>query len=524
MFIDFDQIILSFYVAKIKKLYKESMDKTGTYKQNFNSFEPYNSFLIHILMPPGSVDDLRTVIALSEVPDEHLQWLVDKSQYVEYEDGTLILKTGDPAENMIFIVEGKVMFYLNVGDKLVYYFTFENEIQSGGAGGLLPYSRMKTMPGNSYASGKVRGYMLHKKYFQELEQLNPDLIQRLIGYMTERARTFATQKLQHEKVNALGQLAAGIAHELNNPAAAINRISAELTRRLWVNYDLTEAMLKKNVSPATIRNVQRIIEVKKSDTKKKKLSPLRKIETEDEISGWLEKNSIRNDRQLTETLTESGFTTDELENIRVNTDAGSFNDLLLWLENSLSSQSILKDLDEASNRISTLVGAIKSHVHMDRTNEKQPTNVHTDLDNTVTLLGYKLRDKNISVNRSYCSDLKDVHAYIGELNQVWSNLIDNAIYAMDKNGELTIKTECNDKELKVHFIDNGKGIPQEIMSRIFDPFFTTKKVGEGSGIGLDLVSRIIKRHHGDVKVHSVPGRTEFTICLPLIHAEQKVQS
>jgi signal transduction histidine kinase len=152
---------------------------------------------------------------------------------------------------------------------------------------------------------------------------------------------------------------------------------------------------------------------------------------------------------------------------------------------------------------------------MDRTNEKQPTNIHKDIENTLTLLGYKLREKNISVKKTFCDDLAEVHAYVGELNQVWTNIIDNAIYAMNQSGELIIETTCDKKDVNVKIIDNGIGIPPEIMSRVFDPFFTTKKVGEGTGIGLDLVQRIIKHHNGDIKVHSKPGRTEFLICIPI---------
>ena len=152
---------------------------------------------------------------------------------------------------------------------------------------------------------------------------------------------------------------------------------------------------------------------------------------------------------------------------------------------------------------------------MDRTNELQPTNIHTDIDNTLTLLGYKLREKNITVTKTYCNNLADLPAYVGELNQVWTNIIDNAIYALNKNGELTIETVCNSKTVKVKIIDSGTGIPKEIMSRIFDPFFTTKKVGQGTGIGLDIVNRIVKRHNGEINVQSEPGRTSFEICLPL---------
>ena len=174
-----------------------------------------------------------------------------------------------------------------------------------------------------------------------------------------------------------------------------------------------------------------------------------------------------------------------------------------------------KDLAEASTRISNLVTSIKSHVHMDRTNEKQPTDIHKDIENTLTLLGYKIRDKNITLKKSFCEDLPEIPAHVGELNQVWTNIIDNAIYAVSRDGKIDIETRCDEKNVNVWIIDNGSGIPSDIQTRIFDPFFTTKKVGEGTGIGLDIVQRIIKSHEGEIKVHSIPGRTEFHICLPI---------
>src|SRR5205823_4357981 len=182
---------------------------------------------------------------------------------------TVIFKTGDLAEQLYLMFEGKGQFYMDVNGKLVHYFTFENNSTSLGAGGLLPYSRMKSSPGYLYADGKVKCFALHKKYFPELEQLNPELIQRLVSVMTERARSFATQKLQHEKVNALGQLAAGIAHELNNPAAAINRISSELTKRLNRNYERTEKMLQSNITPQHLHYIRELLERKNIESSQK---------------------------------------------------------------------------------------------------------------------------------------------------------------------------------------------------------------------------------------------------------------
>ena len=467
-------------------------------------------------MIPVTIDELKKIIALSDLPDEHLQWLLDRLESHDYEDGEVMIKKGDPTDVMWFIPEGRFDYYMDVNGRQVYYFNFQNDTQTGGVGGLLPYSRMKTSPGFAYAVGRVRRLSLHKNYFRELEQLNTDFIQRLIGYMTERARTFATTQLQHEKVSALGKLSAGIAHELNNPASAINRISEELGKRLKRNYGLTEKLLHHTITTEHIQSIRSMVEVKENETvNSKKLSTLQRMEKEDEITNWLEQNGLLGNHLAGETFAEAGFAGKDLEVIQGNVTKEAFIHLLHWLENLLSSQRLIKDLEDASTRISNLVGAIKSHVHMDRTNELQKTNIHIDIENTLTLLGYKLREKNITVKKVFCENFPDVPAYVGELNQVWTNLIDNAIYALEKNGELVIDTTCDSRNVTVKIIDNGTGISADIISRIFDPFFTTKKVGDGSGIGLDLVNRIIKHHNGEVKVNSKPGRTEFTICIPV---------
>ncbi len=469
-------------------------------------------------MQSVAVEDLKKVIALKDLPDEHLRWILDHSEYCEYADGDLIVKYGDEADMMWITLEGKIVFYMYVNGRQVYYFTFENNNLSGGVGGLLPYSRMKTSPGYSYASGGVKVLKLNKKYFRDLEVLNPDFIQRLIGYMTERARIFATTQLQYEKVNALGNLAAGIAHELNNPAAAINRISNELSKRLNRNFELTRELIKSDMTQEQIQIIHGLVERRETPPEKRnKLTALQLMENEDELAEWLERNGI-NERETAETFSEFGFSIGELQNTLNNLGRETFVLAVPWLENLLSSFRIVKDLEDASNRISNLVGSIKSHVNMDRTSDLQPTNIHKDIEDTLTLLGFKLREKNIEVKKRFTDGLQAVPAYVGELNQVWTNLIDNAIFAMGKNGVLTIETTHDNKEVTVSIIDNGVGIPKENISRIFDPFFTTKKVGEGTGIGLDIVNRIVNRHNGKIEVKSEPGRTEFSVRIPL---EQK---
>jgi len=463
-----------------------------------------------------TTDELKKIIALQDVPEEHLKWILEHSKYEECEDGQLIYKAGEPIDMMAFVLEGKINYYSNINGRLVYYFSFENNDVSGGVTGLLPYSRMRLTSGNSYAVGKLRMLQLHKKYFHELEQLNPELIQRLIGYMTERARIFATTQMQQEKVSALGKLAAGIAHEMNNPAAAIDRISEELNKRLKLNIEFTEELIKQDISPILMKDIREAATGKKNDRfSKNRMTPLQRMQKEDELNEWLDENGLNGRNEIAETLTETGFSKDDLMKIRSDASADEFQVILNWLENLLSSELLIKDLEDASERITNLVGAIKSHVHMDRSETLHFTDIHKDIEDTLILLGYKVRDKNIVLKKTFCNNMPEIEAYSGELNQVWTNLIDNAIYAVPQNGEIEIETICDTKSVTVKITDNGTGIPKDILSRIFDPFFTTKKVGEGTGIGLDIVKSVIDRHNGEVKVSSSPGRTEFVVNFPV---------
>lgn len=462
---------------------------------------------------PVTIEELKKVHALKDLPDEHLQWILDRSVYEERNDGDIVVKNGDPIDEMYFFIEGKMNFYMNVNGKLVYYHSTENDELTGGVTGLLPYSRLKNSPGNGYVAGKARSIKLHKKYFQELEQLNPELIQKLIGYMTERARAFATTQMQQEKVSALGKLAAGIAHEMNNPAAAIDRISEELDKRWKQNFELTEALLKYNIAPEILKRIRETASNKNSA--KNKITPLERMQMEDELNDWMSEKGINCRNEVAETFTDAGFSPADLEMINSEVDVEACQHIFDWLENLLSSERLIKDLEDASERISMLVDAIKSHVQMDRAGELYRTDIHKDLEDTLILLGYKIRDKNISIKKNFCEDMPEVEVYVGELNQVWTNIIDNAIFAVPKNGEIEIETECDKKNVTVRITDNGTGIPKEIISRVFDPFFTTKKVGEGTGIGLDIVRNVIARHKGDVKVNSKPGKTEFIISVPV---------
>jgi signal transduction histidine kinase len=287
-----------------------------------------------------------------------------------------------------------------------------------------------------------------------------------------------------------------------------------LNKRLKLNYELTEQLLRHNIDAAHVNSFKNLIEAKQL-IPKPRLSAIQSMERENEIIDWLDQAGFEESQQVSETFLEAGFAGRDLEDIRNSVSKEAFTQVIYWIENLLSSQRIAKDLEEASSRISFLVSAIKSHVHMDRTEELQPTDIHTGIESTLTLLGHKLREKNISVKKLFAENLPEVPAHVGELNQVWTNIIDNAVYAVDKSGEIIIETSVDGNNVTTKITDNGPGIPAEILSRVFDPFFTTKKVGEGTGIGLDLVSRIVKRHNGEIKVDSAPGKTRFCISIPI---------
>jgi signal transduction histidine kinase len=472
-------------------------------------------------MAPITIEDLRRVVALQDLPADHLQWLIDHGEYREVDDGAVLTQTGVPIEHLWMIIEGKGNFYMDVNGRLIHYYTFENNNETGGVGGLLPYSRMKVSPGFTFMVGSGRILLLHKKFFPELERLNPDLIQRLIGYMTERARSFATLRMQQEKVSALGKLSAGIAHELNNPAAAISSITADLNKRLLLNYDLTKKLLERKIGPGQVESLrEKVIYYNGQAGTRPPSTAFQKLQREDEMRDWMEEHGFDECRKQSETFTEAGWSVEDLADICKDVGSDAICDVLRWLENLLTSGWLLRDLGDASARISALVGAIKSHVHMDRTLDKVPTNIHSGLENTLTLLGYKLREKNIVVKKIFAAELPEVEAYVGDLNQVWSNIIDNAIFALPENGELEIQTSSRNGQLLVQIRDNGPGIPAEAQLHIFEPYFTTKNAGEGSGIGLEIVERIVKNHKGEIAFTSRPGCTEFTVSLPALQPQE----
>jgi signal transduction histidine kinase len=252
---------------------------------------------------------------------------------------------------------------------------------------------------------------------------------------------------------------------------------------------------------------------------KPKLTLMQRTEREDEMRDWMDDHKVECSDEIAETFLEYGFTIKDLEDLenQLPDKEQYFSPVLNWMNQNLVTERMVNDIQEAAQRIFHLVKSVKNFTHMDQGKAKELIDIHTGIENTLTMLQYKLKKGNIEVVREFDPQLPKIMAMVGELNQVWTNLIDNALDSMQAvgRGRLTIRTEKDHEFVKVSIIDNGPGIPDEIKSRIFDPFFTTKDIGKGTGMGLDVVSRIVAQHHGSVKATSEPGNTTFIVCFPI---------
>jgi signal transduction histidine kinase len=323
---------------------------------------------------------------------------------------------------------------------------------------------------------------------------------------------------QREKLAALGTMAAGLSHEMNNPMAAVRRATGELEQ---VFQELPALVLQLSQQQLTQEQVKYLaallLDVVERQQKASQLAPLAQCDREDELIDWLDDNNVSNGWKLAPTLVSVGLNAENLDKITQQVPTKSLGNILTWLEASLSGLGLLTELDNSSARVYELVKALQDYSYMDQA-PLQEVNVHDGLESTLKMMHYKLKD-DVIVTREY-SDLPRISAYGSELNQVWTNLIDNAIDAIGGKGQISVRTKCEPQQVLIEISDNGTGIPPEIQSRIFEPFFTTKGVGEGKGLGLDTVYRtVVGKHKGDVRFTSCPGKTCFQVRLPIVIQE-----
>ena len=303
----------------------------------------------------------------------------------------------------------------------------------------------------------------------------------LVHIMTTRVREFTSAQQQDDKMMALGKLSAGLAHELNNPASAVVRSSSDLLKSpLKLNEKIAQ-VLSSGISAEKLRTINEIIDEK--ILLSKKLTLMERTTIEDELVEWLEEKDIENPYEIAETLADMGLKPDDLDKVSQALEKENARVTLEWVVELLNLQKLVKEVHDASKRISELVNAIKTYSYMDRAPEKEPTDLHEGIVSTLTMLGHKLRQKELKVVKNFSDELPKVKVFAGILNQVWTNLIDNAIDAMPSGGTLEIKTYQENSDARIEIIDDGEGIPKETLSKIFDPFFTTKDIGKGTGLG-----------------------------------------
>ncbi|HLP11077.1 MAG TPA: ATP-binding protein [Flavobacteriales bacterium] len=456
---------------------------------------------------------LKDIPELKEVPIAELDWFVKNSTHYIIKEGDYLFKPGDPVKGTHIVVTGKIKIFITQGNSIKELGVFE----PGDITGYLPFSRGKVANGTGQATEDTQMMTFPIERKMEIIQQHFDLTEALVQVMTSRVREFTAFQQQNEKMMALGKLSAGLSHELNNPAAAIVRGSTALKQHLKYQPETFKKVMAIQMTPELVDKVTDILRDVLARNEKTTMSLVERSACEDEVTDWLDEHNVENSMEISENLVEFGFTEENINEFLAVIPEKDLSPVLNWVNNNLVTEKMVQDIQEASNRISELVSAVKNYTHMDRAGDMQLTDIHFGLRNTLKMLNHKIKKGNIEVVENFDTTLPEVKAMVGELNQVWTNLLDNAIDAVEKKGKgrIEIKTERDREFVKVSIIDDGDGIPPEIMSRIFDPFFTTKEMGKGTGLGLDVVFRIIKQHNGTVKPTSVPGKTEFVVCFPM---------
>lgn len=465
---------------------------------------------------------LRQFPAFENVPDEQLQWFIDRAEDVTFPEESVMYKPNEPVDHLLLLLEGRIRVDTGsggAGDELVIY-------EAHSMLGVLPFSRMKSIPNRMMAEKKTQVLRLHRDHLPELIHTCYELTEALVHQMATRIRDFTKMTQQTEKMASLGRLSAGLAHELNNPVAAVVRSADTLKTHLRATPEAFKAIMHLNLTDEQVDSVNTVF-FKKLDQRVKTGSTLTLLERsslEDEVTDWLDDHGVddRDDgpsMDLAGPLVEYGFSVDDLDWILEKIGDENLAGVVGWLVNNLVTEKLVLDISEASKRISTLVGSIKNYTHMDRGVGKEQVQLGEGIRNTLTLLEHKVRSKHIDLTLTIPDELPTVCGWPGELNQLWTNLIDNAIDALPDGGKLEISSELDQQAGGLEFvltkvIDNGPGVPDDIQDKIFEPFFTTKEIGKGTGLGLDIVQGVVKHHNGSIKLNSKPGHTEFSVCLP----------
>jgi signal transduction histidine kinase len=452
--------------------------------------------------------ELLRVPTFEGLPDDQLDWFLSHAQEVKLNPGDVYLRPGGPTDSMIVVLEGQLQVRGELaGETVVLPF------EAGAVTGVLPFSRMKQSVLTGRAVTEARILKFPSAKFPEMIQKMPELTQRLVGVMSDRIREVTRLEQQRDRLAALGKLSAGLAHELNNPASAAKRATSLLRDALTRIKAAVQELGKHQLTAAQKSEIEKL-EASFLQPEETPLDALAVSDLEDQIDSLLRSHGQDDLWQLAGDLARRGVKPEVLESLFATLDADVARAALVRIAASVEIANLLIEIESSTSRISDLVRAVKEYTYMDQT-QAQSVDIVKGLENTLTILNHKLK-RGVTVKREYQKIPLLVNSFGSELNQVWTNLIDNAIDAMGGKGELIIRTYRDDNCVAVEIADNGPGISPEILPHIFEPFFTTKGVGEGTGLGLDTVQRIIKKHRGSINVASKPGNTCFQVLLPLV--------
>jgi signal transduction histidine kinase len=454
--------------------------------------------------------ELRRVPVFADLPDDQLDWFISQSQELTLKAGDAYTQQGNPADAMFVNLEGILQGRGELAGE-----TFIFEMEAGDVTGVLPFSRMKNFTVSGRALTDSRILRFPASLFPDLVQKMPVLTQRLVGMMSDRIRETTRLEQQQDRLASLGKLSAGLAHELNNPASAAKRAAGQLRHMLKKIRDASVELGKRPLSPAQKAEIEKL-ETSFTQTDVVPPDALTMADLEDQIDSLLRSHGQNDLWMLAAGLARRNIKPEVVESLFANLAPETARAALVRIAASVEIASLVHEIESSTSRISDLVGAIKEYTHMDQS-PVQNVDVIKSLETTLTILNHKLK-QGVVVQRDYQPVPLLVNSFGSELNQVWTNIIDNAIDAMHGKGELRVRTYRDDGCVVVEIGDNGPGIPEEVQPHIYEPFFTTKGVGEGTGLGLDTVQRIVKKHRGNIQVNSKPGDTRFQVWLPLAGA------
>jgi len=459
-----------------------------------------------------SAGELRRVPLFAGLKDEQLDWVASRGEEVRLESGTIIARQDDPPDGFYVILGGETCWTRRVGGEEVHAVTL-------GAGEIFAELILLTdapYPTTGRATTDVRLFKLEPAAFWEMLGVCPEVLRNIVRVAVERSQIHESVSQSQARLISLGTLAAGLAHELNNPASAARRAAANARAALDT---ATERALALGLHTFTPQQSGLLASLPAGAAERTDaspaLDPLERGDREDEVAQWLEEHGAQEAWDLSPTLVSAGVDVEWLDGVAARLPDEALGDALAWLAARLEADALLREAEDGTRRVSELVGAVEEYAYMDEA-PLGDVDVREGLENTLKVLGQKL--EGLEVSRDYDEGLPRITAYGGELNGAWTALVDNAADAASADGggggHVRVRAVREDGWVLVEIVDDGPGVPEEVRDRIFEPFFSTKDVG-AVGLGLDLARRAVLRHGGDIRFTSRPGETRFRVRLPL---------